>query len=499
LGFTVVKNALANVVRGGASGMVAVALPHFLTRALDHDRFAAWALMLQIAAYAAYLDFGVQFAVARYLAQAIERGDDEQRDRLISTSFAMLTMAGAIALLVIGAAVLFLPKIFHGIPHALIGDLRTGLTFMAISAALGLPMSTFTGVLIGLHRNEFPALAIGCTRIISALAVLVTVRYTHSLAWLALCIAATNLMGSLTQYFMAKALLPAMSVTFSKITMPMVRELTNYCSSLTIFSIAMLFVSGLDVTIVGYFDFGAVGFYAVSVTLIAFVVGLNTSVISALMTPVAVLQARGELKRINDVLFVTTCINTYANLLFTALAFLVGGVALRVWVGHAYEQRALPVLEILMLAQTLRMIGNPYTTVLAATGQHRYAISCAIAEGIGNLLCSLIGIVLLGPIGVAWGTLIGAMISVVWMLLFTMSRARLIPINRKKFLWVTTLKPVLFYAPVIFYVVASLHYSASPVAVVSCILYTIMVAWWQAKDIKNKKPLVRDIQITWNR
>lgn len=485
LGFTVVKNALANIVRGGASGIVALALPHFLTKTLDHDRFAAWALMLQIAAYVAYLDFGVQIAVARYLAQAIEREDDQQRDRLISTAFAMLTIAGALALLVISAVVLFLPRIFHGIPSALVGDLKVGLILMAVSAALGLPMSTFTGVLIGLHRNEFPALAIGGTRILAAVAVLVTVRYTHSLAWLALCIAMTNLMGWLIQYLVARALLPRMHLGLSQITMPMVRELANYCAALAIFSFAMLLVSGLDVSIVGYFDFGAVGYYAVAVTLVAFFVGLNTAVVSALMTPVAVLQARGELKRINDLLSLTTCVNTYANLLLTALVFLVGNVVLRMWVGSAYEQKALPILELLMLGQTIRMIGQAYSTVLVATGQQRYAIAGAIAEGVGNLVCSVAGIVVWGPIGVAWGTLAGAMIGVVWMFSFTMRWARLMPIDRKVFLWETTIKPVLFYSPVICYVIVSLHRSVSTIAVAASILYTLLIAIGQSRSLRN--------------
>ena len=496
LGFTVVKNALANVVRGGASGAVAVVLPHFLTRALDHDRFAAWALMLQIAAYVAYLDFGVQFAVARYLAQAIERHDDQQRDRLVSTAFGMLAIAGAVALLIIGAVVIFLPRIFHGIPSSLVGDLRLGLMFLAVSAALGLPMSTFTGVLIGLHRNEFPALAIGSTRILSAFAVLITVRYTHSLAWLALCIAVNNLLSWLIQCLMVKKVLPGMRLGLSQITMPMVRELIYYCTSLTVFSFAMLLISGLDVSIVGYFNFSAVGYYAVSVTLIAFFVGLNTSVISALMTPVAVLQARGELNRINDVLLLTTCVNTYANLLFTALAFLIGNVVLRAWVGSVYEQRALPIFELLMLGQAIRMICNPYSTVLAATGQQRYAISGAIAEGVANLVFSLVGIALLGPIGVAWATLAGAIIGVIWMLLFTMRWARLIPINRKAFLWKTTLKPVLFYSPIIYYVIVSWHRSVSAVGVATCILYTVIIAAEQSRS--RNGPVFGDRRITWD-
>ena len=47
--FTIAKNASANVIRGGASAVVAIVLPHFLTRSLGVDRFAGWALMLQVA------------------------------------------------------------------------------------------------------------------------------------------------------------------------------------------------------------------------------------------------------------------------------------------------------------------------------------------------------------------------------------------------------------------------------------------------------------------
>ena len=71
---TVIKNALANVMRGGATAVVSLVLPHFLVRSLDRDRFAAWSLMLQIAAYASYLDFGLQTAVARYVAHFTELG-----------------------------------------------------------------------------------------------------------------------------------------------------------------------------------------------------------------------------------------------------------------------------------------------------------------------------------------------------------------------------------------------------------------------------------------
>ena len=174
----------------------------------------------------------------------------------------------------------------------------------------------------------------------------------------------------------------------------------------------------------------------------------------------------------------------------------IGNVVLRAWVGSVYEQRALPIFELLMLGQAIRMICNPYSTVLAATGQQRYAISGAIAEGVANLVFSLVGIALLGPIGVAWATLAGAIIGVIWMLLFTMRWARLIPINRKAFLWKTTLKPVLFYSPIIYYVIVSWHRSVSAVGVATCILYTVIIAAEQSRS--RNGPVFGDRRITWD-
>jgi O-antigen/teichoic acid export membrane protein len=453
--FTIAKNATANIVRGGASAIIAIALPHFLTRALDHDRFAAWALMLQIAAYANYLDFGIQTAVARYLAQAIERGDNEQRDRLISTAFAMLAIAGAAALVVIGAVIWQLPHIFHAIPLNLLRDLRVGLAVMAASAALVLPMSTFTGVLIGLHRNEYPAMAIGGSRLLGALAVVATAHYTHSLAWIALCIGITNLMGGFIQFQIAKRLLPGLHVLLSQATTSMARDLAHYCSGLTVVSFAMLLVTGLDVTVVGYFHFGAVGYYALASTLISFFSGLNSSTFSAMMTPVAVLQARSENSRIGELVISTTRIGSYGSLALTLPVFIYGHALLRLWVGPLYAAQILPILEVLLCAQSIRLLGSSYGITLIATAQQKYGIAGSIIEGVTNLAFSVAGAIWLGPIGVAFGTLIAAVIGVVWFVFYTMPRAQQVPLSAPLFLRESVVRPLLCVSPLLVFVLFS--------------------------------------------
>src|SRR5580704_14051788 len=92
------KNGLANVIRGGAAAFVAVLLPPFLTRLMSPNAFGAWSLVLQLSAFVGYLDFGIQTAVGRFVAYANEKCDVEFRDRIVNTSLAALSAAGMLAI-----------------------------------------------------------------------------------------------------------------------------------------------------------------------------------------------------------------------------------------------------------------------------------------------------------------------------------------------------------------------------------------------------------------
>ena len=107
---TVVKNAFANVARGMAAALVALAVTPFLTRALPPEKYGAWALVLQLAAYVGYLEFGIQTAVGRFVARGNELSDFEQRDKIVSTALAVLTVACLLAVVVIGFLIAFLPR-----------------------------------------------------------------------------------------------------------------------------------------------------------------------------------------------------------------------------------------------------------------------------------------------------------------------------------------------------------------------------------------------------
>ena len=333
LRFTVVKNAASNLIRGGASAAVALALPYFLTHSLSRDKFAAWSLILQIAAYASYLDFGLQTAVARFLAQAIELHHFERCRRIVNTALILLSGGAIIAMILLGLVILNQHRLFPGVPVYLSRELEIAAAILGVSAAAQLPLSTYGGILIGLHRNELLALAIGVSRILGAAAAIFASRYTHSLIVLALCIGGANLLGGLAQLFMATSLAPYTSVNRRNWNHGIAKELAHYCLGLTVFSFSMLLVSGLDVTIVGILRFSAVGYYSIATSLITFMAGLNNSALSALLTPIAVLHARNEKQKIADIILHATRLNTAVNLALTIFLFAFGYPLVKLWCG----------------------------------------------------------------------------------------------------------------------------------------------------------------------
>ncbi len=195
----------------------------------------------------------MQTAIARFIAQAVELEQKERLAKLVSTTLILLSLAGLIAFIVIAIIIRQFPHLFEGVPSDLLPDFRHGALLLSLGACLLLPLSTYTGVLIGMHRNEVPALAIGGSRLAGAFAVIVVCHYTQSLAILALCLGGPNLPGALLQMWAVHGLMAEGRARLRHISRVIGTELLRFCAGLTVWSFGMLIISGLDVTIVGHF------------------------------------------------------------------------------------------------------------------------------------------------------------------------------------------------------------------------------------------------------
>ena len=436
------KNALANLGRGSAAAVAALLLPPVLVRHMTPASYGVWVIALQTAAYMGFVDFGLQTAVGRYIAFSNEKKDTVWRDAIFSTALAGLSIAALLGFVVIVGIAIASHQIFPEIPAPLLPSLRLTIFIVGVSAALGLPASTSSGVFVGLQRNEIPALAIGTGKLFSAIGLILAAIMRRSLVCMAVIVASANLYSYALQIGLMRRIAPEIRFRKILITPAVIRELLGYCSSMTIWQFSSFLVSGLDLILVGRFQFNEVTPYAVSATLITFLGGLQVAVFGVIMPHAAELHARQRSEELGSLLVKTTRLGLLM-LLLTGLPLIVfAAPIIRIWIGAQFARAGGDLLAILVIANMVRLVGIPYASILMGTGQQKLVIVSPVMEGVTNLLASVLLGLKFGAAGVAWGTLIGAFVGMFAHVLYNFPRTKAcICVSQWKFVKIGILEP----------------------------------------------------------
>lgn len=443
----VLKNAVANVVRGSAAALVALIVPPFLVRALPYEVFSVWSLVLQLSMYTAFLDFGIQTAVARFVAYTTESGDVIHRNRIVSTSFALLTGAAISGILLVVVLSWQLPHLFSELPVDLINEARIALLVVGGGAALGLPASVYIGVFVGLQRSEVPAIILAGSRLLSAFLLVLVANSWPSILLLAVVTSAINIISYVLQYWACRKIVLDLHVAWRLLSTDTAKEIVGYCFSLSIWSFATLLITGIDLALVGVFDFSAVAYYAIATSLITFILGLQNALFGTLIPVSAAANVRNDHSVLSTMLISSTRYSVFI-LLLTGLPLITAADGiLTIWVGSKYAVNATILLQVLVVANIIRLSALPYTMLLIGTAQQRLVTVTPLIEGCLNLIISVIAGSFLGAIGVALGTLVGSVIGVACHLFINMPRTKGINIDRKQYAMQGLVRPLICSSP----------------------------------------------------
>lgn len=450
VGSTVLKNASVNIVRLAAFSVVTLFLPPFLVRHLTPEQYGTWALIIQVSVYVAFLDFGLQASVARFVAWHEERAEFDRRDQIASTALAVLALLALVGSLGVAIAARFLPHIFRQMPAYLVGDARTAVLLVGISMSLGLPASVLNAIFIGKQRNEVPVAASVFGRVLGALLITAAVLEHGGIIGMALGLAVSNIFTYALQAGAALRFAGSVSISPKYVTQWAARELFSYASSVAVWIASGLLISGMDTTIVGLVQFKAVGYYAIAATLVLFLIQFQDAIMSALMPVAAVLGSRNESDRLGEVLLRTTRCGSILLLLIGVPLIVWAPFLLRLWVGSAYAIQVTPILRVLATANIVRLIGLPYSQLVLGTGQQKRVLYSPVWEAVVNLVVSVIAGRLIGAVGVAFGTLVGAFVGIGYHVLHNMPvTAPAISFNQRRFLVQGVLLPLACFLPLL--------------------------------------------------
>jgi O-antigen/teichoic acid export membrane protein len=394
---------------------------------------------------------------------------------MVSTAWVSLLMLGAIAALSMVTISTVFPRLFPQIPRYLQGDAKIAMAWVGLSMAIGLPFSVFMGVFIGRQRHEVPAFIQVGSRLLTGIALIGIAVHHGTIVVMAEVFAVINLITYGVQFLTHRLCAGSSRIHLRNARIKTAKVLWEYCLSLSVWNVAMLMVTGLDLVIVGRVDFQAVPAYAIATGLVTFVSGLQNAVFSVLIPAGAILGAKEDTLRLQRMFLNATRYGMLLLMVSSLPLLLEGRFLLLHYLGiSALAKTTLPLLQLLVIGNVIRLTATPYAVLLIGTGQQRIALLAPIVEGIVNLSSSIFFGLLIGAPGVAIGTIIGSIAGSLFTLGYNFPRTKWFVISKKDFIFLGLLRPIFGICPflLIFWALSFSHFQQTQ----RLILYLFAVA-----------------------
>jgi len=406
---TVLRNIFSTWAGYAVTLLVGFLLAPFVVHHLGTSNYGTWTLLSSLTGYFGLLDLGLRQSVGRFVARHMALSDDAGVNRTITNALALLGAAGAAAFLgaiILGSSV----GIFH-IEERFQSDARLALLIAGATISIALPMSVFNAVLFSLERFD---VITGIT-ILGALTrttlILSALSRGHGMVALAVV---TLLSGSL-EYTLAalcaKKMYPPLRPRLAFIERACCKQLFTFGIYRFIWIVANQLIFYTDSVVIGIFlNTAAITYYAIAGSLINYGRNIISLTADTFFPTASHLDAHSDAAGLRNLLVDGTRITLTIGLPLCMGFMFLGKQFIVLWMGPAYAVSSL-YLIVLAIPQFTSMPQYISAMILVGMARHKKLAFVVMAEGIANLLLSIILIRRVGLIGVAWGTAIPHLLS----------------------------------------------------------------------------------------
>jgi len=432
---TILKNVGSNSLGYVVNVAVAFKLTPYVEDSLKGAGYGLWTLIVCFVGYYGLLDVGVRSAVGHYVATYHAQRDDERVNRTLSTAMALMLVVALVAGAVTYFAGVHLPEWYRYVNElkaaagekpldlsAAVADpdaLRTVVWIMGAAFALSFPLALYGTVLYSVQQLAVQnAIGVGQVLLRGGLTWWALSR-GHGLLGLACVAVVSNVAGWIATVVCAYRVLPALSISFARVSRVAVRELFSYGGYNVLVNVGdtvLLYTSGI-VIMAELHDSIAVTHYVVpATTLIPYFMQLVQAITWSFTPHFTGRWAVGQIDDVRRLLLSgTRGVTLLAALIGSGLLFL-GDEFLSIWmkpdfVGRPSFPASCTVLAILAVATLIRASQSTGRQALFAMREVRWLGFLVLAEAIANVVLSVVLVRRLGIVGVAWATLIPVAIT----------------------------------------------------------------------------------------
>ena len=433
---SLIQKVLINVFSNWAALLVNLIISFFLApfvvNKLGSTYYGIWVIMMQLTGYLYLLDFGIRESVIRFVSKYRAESDLAAIDRVISSAVSLYLVICLICVVVAAVFSFVFPHTFKVAPEA-VQTARFVVMITGINLGQFFVFNVFTGVLMGIQRYDISNKISILFSLLRVFLIVYFLKSGYGIIALALIQLGINLGSNIVQFHIARKLLPfrlRLRSPFGQ-DKKVVKKLVNYSFFVLIINICQKVIFYTDAMVIGIFlPTAAITYYAIAGNLIEYLRRFVVTMASVLNPLTSELESRHENQKITTVLIQGTKFSLLIGLPICAVYYTMGRQFIKLWMGPEFADPAYSVLAILAVTHLFSLPHFTVSSILYGMSRHQVIAYSKVFEALFNLALSIILVKPFGIVGVALGTAIPHLISVVFVFPVMITRKLEIPISR---------------------------------------------------------------------
>ena len=442
----ILKNVSSSWFSLGVNVVTGFILSPFIVHHLGDEAFGLWILIFSVTGYYGLFDLGIRSSIIRYVAKYSANEEYDELNRLVNTAMFSYSAIGAIAMSITLIAAHYVSSIFKIQPE-FVGTARWLLLMVGASVSLGFPLGVFSGILEGLQRFYVLNFTNITSTILRTVLIIVSLQRGGGLLSVALITVALPLINQIVNAIVSFRLL-CLQIGPRYINRATLKLIAGYSGTTFLIIIGGRLRFKTDAMVIGTFlGAAAITFFTIGSRLVDYSSELVSSLAQIFIPMSSQSQAKGDLDGLRKIFVVGNRACAFIIFPITAVLTVLGKSVIEAWMGAKYVSQSYPVLLVLLYPMTLMLAQSASGRTLWGMAKHRTWAYVVLAEGISNLMLSIILVRPYGIMGDAIGTAIPLTCSMI--LFLPRHLCNLLGIKLRTYLSQAFLLPVLLNIPLL--------------------------------------------------
>ncbi len=372
-------------------------MPRMIDRRLGQDLLGVWDFAWSLVSYFGLVQAGIGSSVNRYVARYRAAGDIAEVNRVVSSAFCIVGVAGLVVMSLTVGAALLLPRAFGARLGENVADAQWVVLFLGMGLGISICFNTFVGVLTGCHRWELHNIIKSGWHAVTVAGMIVALLLGQGLKTLALVTCAGLVLADITRIILAHRVCTGLQMRPAFVKRETIGKLFVFGGKSLIPSVSNLLLNQtMCVLIVAYLGPAALAMYARPRSLIHHIRTLVSKMAMVLTPTASSMQGAGDLAGVRDLLIKSVRYSWYMVLPIVLALVIYGDAIMGFWMGPRYANGVVP--AILAVGYLATMVQMPVFNILAGLNAHGRA-------GLAQLVASLcaVGLTVLTLGLLKWG------------------------------------------------------------------------------------------------